>query len=151
MAAVIRAATLEDSAALARIHRECFEQAWDEGSFRRLLENPGAFALLAKAAAAAAFESFALIQIAADQAEILSIGTLQRMRRAGLATATLRGAMAEARRRNAHEMFLEVADDNAAALALYGGLGFTVVGRRSSYYSKSTGSAADALMLRALL
>lgn len=149
MTAVIRPATLQDNALVARLHGQCFAEAWDAESVRRLLERPGAFALLARAAVAAAFECFVLIQLAADQSEVLSIGTNPRARRSGLATAILRAGMAEARGRNAQEMFLEVAHDNAAALALYAGLGFQVVGRRRSYYRRTDGSAADALMLRA--
>ena len=130
MTATVRLANLQDSVVLARIHRECFSEAWTEDSIRRLLENPNAFALLAGSATAPAFECFVLIQVAADQAEILGIGTSPNARGAGLAAAVLQAAMAEARRRDAHAMFLDVAEDNAAALALYSGAGFQVVGRR---------------------
>jgi [ribosomal protein S18]-alanine N-acetyltransferase len=151
MTPIIRAATLQDHDILARLHRKCFDEAWDEESFRLLLQNPGAFALLAGAADETAFACFVLIQIAADQAEVLSIGTVPSARRMGLAMAILQAAMAEAGRRNAQAMFLEVADDNPAALSLYAGLGFELTGRRRAYYSRSPGLAADALMLRAIL
>jgi ribosomal-protein-alanine N-acetyltransferase len=151
MSPVLRAAATEDAAFLARIHEQCFEERWDEASFHHLLERPGAFALLAKDAAGPDMQAFILIQVAADEAELLSIGTLPRARRSGLARALVSEAMAEAARRNAQAMFLEVADDNLAALALYRGAGFAASGRRRSYYSRAAGASADALILRTAL
>jgi ribosomal-protein-alanine N-acetyltransferase len=72
------------------------------------------------------------------------------MRRQGHARALVRAAAEEAGRRNATEMFLEVATDNSAALALYTGLGFERAGQRRLYYARAQG-AADALILRAAL
>jgi ribosomal-protein-alanine N-acetyltransferase len=148
---VLRVAASEDAALLARIHEQCFEEHWDAVTFGRLLERPGAFALVAMDSAGPDVQAFILVQVAADEAEILSIGTLTRARRSGLARALLNEAMAEAARGNAQAMFLEVAEDNLPALALYGVLGFTATGRRRSYYSRAVGSAADALILRAAL
>jgi ribosomal-protein-alanine N-acetyltransferase len=45
-------------------------------------------------------------------------------------------------------MFLEVAEDNLAARALYDGAGFAVAGRRRDYYGHADGSRSDALVLR---
>ena len=42
---------------------------------------------------------------------------------------------------------LEVADDNAGAIALYSGAGFGRVGARRGYYPRETG-AVDALVMR---
>jgi [ribosomal protein S18]-alanine N-acetyltransferase len=146
-----RIAAAQDAACLAGIHRECFDTPWSEDSFSRLLERPGAVAILGNDAPVTDVQSFILIEIAADQSEILSIGTLPNARCRGLARVLLREAMTEARRRGAREMFLEVADDNAAALALYSGFGFVPAGRRRAYYSRGGGLAADALTLRAVL
>ena len=151
MTVPIRIATEEDAGLLARIHKACFDEAWDAESFRRLLDRPGAFALLGRQAAATDSQAFILVQIAAGESEILSIGTLPEARRGGLARALLTEAAGQASRRQAIEMFLEVAQDNEAALALYAGLGFKPAGRRRSYYHRASGPAADALMLRAAL
>jgi ribosomal-protein-alanine N-acetyltransferase len=48
-------------------------------------------------------------------------------------------------------MFLEVAEDNAAALALYTAAGFATTGRRRAYYRRPGGLLVDALMLRSPL
>ena len=56
--------------------------------------------------------------------------------------ALVTGLMAQARAGGARRLFLEVAQDNAAALALYTAAGFIQVGRRPGYYSRPDGSAA---------
>jgi ribosomal-protein-alanine N-acetyltransferase len=52
-----------------------------------------------------------------------------------------------ARRGDAKRIFLEVAEDNEAALALYRKLGFQEVGRRKRYYARRDGEPADALTM----
>jgi [ribosomal protein S18]-alanine N-acetyltransferase len=53
----------------------------------------------------------------------------------------------EATRRGAARLFLEVAEDNTAARALYAQTGFVEAGRRVGYYARTDGSTADALVL----
>ena len=151
MRAIGRPTPCEDAALLASLHRQCFEEAWDEAAFRNLLAGQGGFALIAKAASATESQAFILIQVAAGQSEILSIGTVPRARRSGLARVLLREAAMEALARKAQDMFLEVAEDNTAALALYAAAGFVSAGRRRHYYRRAHGSSVDALMLRATL
>lgn len=90
-------------------------------------------------------EGFVLARAAAGEAEILTLAVLPPARRRGLGQALVSGAMALAIvRAQAEAMFLEVAEGNAGALALYRGLGFAEVGRRKRYYP----DGADALVLR---
>ena len=44
-------------------------------------------------------------------------------------------------------MFLEVAETNVAARALYARAGFTVTGRRRAYYHTPDGAAVDAVVM----
>jgi ribosomal-protein-alanine N-acetyltransferase len=53
--------------------------------------------------------------------------------------------------RGATESFLEVADDNEAAIALYAKCGYSESGRRKNYYSPPKGPKLDALILRKIL
>jgi ribosomal-protein-alanine N-acetyltransferase len=133
---------------LAKLHGACFAPAWDAASFRGLLRRPGCLAFVA---AAQAPQGFILIQLAADECEILTIGTLPEARRGGFARALLQHAAAAATERGARAMFLEVAEDNHAARALYQGCGFTETGRRRGYYRAQDGHVSDALTLRAAL
>jgi ribosomal-protein-alanine N-acetyltransferase len=150
MSAVLRRATLTDAVLLAQMYRRCFDDAWDAPAFQRLLEKPGAFALLAGEAATYS-QAFILIQVAADQAEILSLGTESQGRRKGLGQTLVATGAAEAFRLGARELFLEVAKDNAAALALYAGMGFQVCGWRTAYYRWRDTPPVDAAILRARL
>jgi ribosomal-protein-alanine N-acetyltransferase len=145
---VIRPATFDDLAVLARLHRAAFDAPWSEASFRGLLDRPGALALVGKNAAATDLQSFILVQVAADESEILSIATAPAARRAGLARALIAEAAARAALLHANAIFLEVAEDNSAALALYRSCGFTAHGRRRAYYIRSGSETVDALMMR---
>jgi [ribosomal protein S18]-alanine N-acetyltransferase len=128
---------------LARLHAACFEDAWDETTLAELLAMPGAFALICEAG-----EGFALARAVAGEAEILSLGVAPTKRRRGLAQRLVSATAAEARRRGAGKLFLEVASDNFPALALYRQAGFVGVGRREGYYRRSAGAiAAEVLAL----
>mgnify|MGYP003333144813 CR=1 FL=1 len=153
MSAAVRIASASDAPLLARLQRDCFAESWDEIVFAKLLGSATIFALMMSAPTANENDSqaFAVIQTAANESEILTLGTLPAARRAGLAHTLLKAAAAEAARRGARVMFLEVAADNDAARALYRGAGFAEVGRRKAYYARPGGAAVDALMLRASL
>jgi ribosomal-protein-alanine N-acetyltransferase len=147
----IRPATLDDLAELTRLHRTSFDAAWSEASFRETLVRPGALAFVGKDAAATDLQSFIVIQLAADESEILTIATVGGARRAGLAHALIMEAAATAASHHAKAMFLEVAEDNSAALGLYRKCGFAEHGQRRAYYTRSGGPPVDALLLRVKL
>ena len=86
---------------------------------------------------------------AADEAELLSIGVLERWRRGGHGRDLLSAAARQAQDLGANSLFLEVAHDNHAARALYSRLGFHCVGTRKSYYRDGAGAGRDAFVLRA--
>ena len=141
----IRAASLADAALLARLHAQCFDEPWDEPAFAAFLRDPYSFALIA-----CDEHAFILVRAAADECEILSLGTRPDVRRSGLARALICAAAEEAHRRGARRMFLEVAADNEAALTLYSRTGFTATGRRRGYYIRA-GTTGDAVILSAAL
>jgi ribosomal-protein-alanine N-acetyltransferase len=145
----IRAASREDAALLARLHAQCFDEAWDEAAFARFLRDPFTFALLGANAGEA--RALILIRVAADEGEILSLATLPDSRRLGLARSLVEAACTEAHRKGARRIHLEVATDNDAAFALYRSVKFTVAGRRPSYYPRMGGKSADAVILSAAL
>src|SRR4051812_593147 len=93
---ILRAAEMYDAKALARIHASCFAEAWDVEALRRFIEKPGMLALVAKDAAENDLQAFILVQIAADESEIISLATYTPARRSGLAHALLAQAIAEA-------------------------------------------------------
>ena len=146
MSDAIRVAGPKDAARLVELHAQCFDEAWDEAAFAAFLRDSFTFALIAGAARA-----LIIVRVAADESEILTLGTRPDARRSGLARALVEAAGAEAQRRGAHRMFLEVAADNLAAQSLYAGAGFNPIGRRPAYYIRSGGQAVDAVILSAAL
>jgi len=146
---VIRKASLSDVEIIARLHSSCFAEAWDGAAFHRLLQNAAAFVLIGGTASES--QSFIMVQVAAGESEILSLGTNPDSRRKGYARGLVQAASEEAARLGAREMFLEVGADNEAALALYFTLGFSPAGRRVKYYGRPEGPAVDAMILRAVL
>jgi ribosomal-protein-alanine N-acetyltransferase len=83
--------------------------------------------------------------VAADQAEILTVGVVPAARRRGLARRMLTSLYDEARSRGARELFLEVRVDNSSAIALYESEGFVELGRRRGYYDHGR---VDAVVMR---
>jgi len=141
---LIRRATADDSSTLARLHAEAFAEPWSEAALAGLATSSGAFAL-------AADDGFILVRALAGEAEILTLAVRPAARRRGLGRTLVQAAAADAREAGAESLFLEVAADNAAALALYAGCGFEPVGRRNAYYRRRDEPAMDALVLRKTL
>lgn len=136
---------------LSILHQGAFgrETGWSEGDFARLLDTPGAFGWVAQVASPDGPQPVALVVARAvvDEAEILTIGTLPSVRRKGLASGLMRAAAAEAATRGAVRLYLEVAVDNVAGIALYHSLGFEEVGRRRAYYDRADGTRVDAIVM----
>ncbi len=127
---------------LAGVHAASFTDArpWSAAEFSALLAGPGC--LLARDR-----RGFGLARVAAEEAEILTLAVQPEARRQGIARRLLADLEHAARRAGALTLFLEVADNNAAAVNLYESAGFTCTGRRAGYYRQGDGRRADALTL----
>ena len=125
---------------LADLHAQAFESPWDAKAFDELLDQSGVFALEAA-------DGFILIRAVADEAEILTLAVRPAARQAGLGLRLVEQACVDAVTQGATRLFLEVAEDNVAARALYTKAGFGEAGRRAGYYGRRDGSRIDALVL----
>lgn len=132
------------AALCAELHRVSIAPSWDADAFATLLASPGVAGFIAKRADAPA--GTALLRIAADEAELLTIAVAPDQRRAGVAGAMLDAVIRCAREADAIAIHLEVAADNDGARALYEGRGFSATGRRAAYYRRAAG-AVDAVLL----
>lgn len=126
---------------MAALYAHAFPGArgWSTKEIEGLLAAPGGFVVTAP-------EGFALGRAVAGEAELLTIAVAPEYRRAGRGRALLAGFETEAAARGADVAFLEVADDNAAARALYRVAGWSETGRRKGYYARP-GGAVDAITL----
>ena len=140
-------ASPEHAAELADLHTGLFDAPWDTAAFASLLSHPGSTAFLARVGAPPQTAGFILGQLAADEAEILTLGVGKDRQRHGIGRRLVEALARAAKRAEAHRLFLEVAEDNAPALSLYKVLGFQEVGRRKGYYQRAGGPAQDALTL----
>ena len=129
-------------AAMAALHARCFTtpRPWTAAEFAALLAEPPVFATLAET-------GFALGRVVADEAELLTIAVAPDARRNGEGRTLLDRFLRTARARGAETAFLEVAADNAAALALYRWSGFAEAGRRRGYYHSPGNPPVDALVM----
>lgn len=134
--------------ALAALHARAFTfpRPWSAAEFATILAGPGAV-LCADPDGAA----FALGRVVADEGELLTICTAPEARRQGRAARLLARLMAQMRARGAARIFLEVASDNAAAIALYRAAGFIESGRRPGYYRAPDGTCRDGCIMVAQL
>ena len=135
------------------LHREAFaalgERGWTRQEIAELLASPGVAGLLLQQDGNEI--GFALWRTAADEAELLTIAIQASHRRRGAGRALLECIIALLRERGVRSLFLEVGDDNPAALSLYRRTGFEAVGRRAGYYAREGRSAADAIVMRLAL
>jgi len=131
MKVTIRAAQERDYPAISHIQYRCPETAqWPLGDYS------GYPLLLAEAEnAPAGFCSWR--QTTGDEAEILNIAVDPEYRRRGIGAALLDRVCAEAQ----GAIFLEVAETNAPAIALYRKQGWVEAGVRQGYYSQGTVNA----------
>ena len=145
----VRPTVAFDLDALALLHAEAFAQAWDQpwdrNSIAALLAMPGAFGLVGFVDDAPA--GLVIAREAAGEAEILTLGVVPGARRRGLARLLLDETASRAAAEGAERLFLEVAEDNLAAQALYAHAGFVRVGRRPDYYARGAGLRVAALIL----
>jgi ribosomal-protein-alanine N-acetyltransferase len=132
--------TAPDPHELARLHAHAFTAPWSASAFADLFAQPGVLAVVEPA-------GFILVRVVLDEAEILSVAVVPFARRHGLGRSLVeRGAVAAAQA-GATRLFLEVAEDNVAARALYDHAGFARIGRRKAYYAAPDGSRMDAVVM----
>ena len=128
---------------MATLHAAGFTQSrpWSADEFVSLLSTPHCFAV-------GDTRCFALVRVIADEAELLTIATHPDYLRQGLALRCMANWQEQARLRGAAKAFLEVAEDNSAACALYVKCGFVHIGTRPAYYNRSPLRSVDAIVMQ---
>ena len=138
----LRDATMADSARIADIHAESFAHGWSPREIEQMLLDGHVIDIVScPAVLGEVLTGFAISRVVRDEAELLSIALDPEIRGKRFAARLLARHAARVRQAGAERLFLEVADDNAAALALYRRQGFTEIGRRKNYYPGETSRA----------
>lgn len=144
--------TPEDCVEVSILHGLRFARPWGDGEFVSLLLQPNSFGFVARQINAMFFRpplaGFVLAREAAGESEILTVAVQGKLARFGLGWRLMQAAIREARIRGGEEMFLEVDDGNASAIALYRKLGFEKAGERRAYYEDGSGRRSAALVMK---
>lgn len=140
----MRRADPSEAPALAELHARAFENPWGVKALAGFMGDAGALTLVHGEPA----EGFILIRTMAGEAEVLTLAVDPAARRRGVARRLVEVAAGFAQHFGASALFLEVAEDNAPALALYRAAGFVEVGRRRGYYRRAHTPPMDALVLK---
>jgi ribosomal-protein-alanine acetyltransferase len=149
MSYLLRRATAADLDGIMAIERTVFAtDAWPADMMRHELEGDHTYYLVvvddARPDEVLAYAGL-LAPAGSDQGDIQTIAVDAAHRGMGLGRALMHALIAEARRRRAIELFLEVRADNPVAQALYESLDFTRIGLRRGYYQPD---GVDAITMR---
>jgi len=134
---IIRPLSQGDAAFAARCHAVSFEAAWSADSLAVHIGedicfgafNPNLCGLI-------------ILRAVADQSEIITLAVTPTQRRSGVARQLVSAACEMLTQQGVAVVFLEVAEDNIAAIELYRTSGFVPIGRRSAYYKRAGGRVA---------
>ncbi|HTO79583.1 MAG TPA: GNAT family N-acetyltransferase [Methylocystis sp.] len=133
-----------------RLHALAFHFPWSSADFEAYLADSAIIAdgAVNEATPSEPLGGFAISRLLPPDAELLTIAVDPPRRGAGLGRALLESHLANLERGGALLVFLEVADDNPAALALYARAGFKTIGRRENYYQRASGEHCAAVTMR---
>ena len=142
-AVTIRAARESDLDDVAAIERAVFNDPWSRRSFVDLVGQRQVVFLVAVDGRAVV--GYAIVLLTPPESELANLAVSRLMQHQGVGKRLLTDAIRAASEQGSKEMFLEVRESNAAAIALYSGEGFTAVGRRVRYYARPI---EDAIVMR---
>lgn len=124
---------------LANLHKLCFpNKPWSADDFADLKKS-GCDIMASE-------HGFVVWRVVADEAEIITIGVHPDARRGGIADAMLTLVESDVKKRGGKKIFLEVAENNVPARALYEHNGYVQVGVRPKYYDDT-----DAILMEKIL
>jgi len=142
-------ASPEHAPELAQLHAGLYAKAWDADAFLRLLSHPGSTSFLARVGTPPQTAGFIVSQLAADEAEILTLGVRKDSQRHGIARRLVEAMARAAKHAEVRRPFLEVGQGTVAASGLHTLLGFKDGGRRKGY-SEHPGAAPENALVLAL-
>ncbi|MDP5217415.1 N-acetyltransferase [Ruegeria sp. 2205SS24-7] len=133
-------------AQMAETHAAAFTEArpWSADEFEALLSNRFTHQTGDR-------RCFAVYTLITEQVELLTIATHPDFQRQGLAKQCMELWHSKAAAQGAEHAFLDVAEDNAAAIALYRSCGYVTCGFRRGYYLREAGVRVDAIAMERAL
>lgn len=142
----IRPAAAADAERLLPIERRCFSDPWSVAAFEEILRSPLGLGCVAERGDE--IKGYLVARAVAGEGEILNLAVTPESRRKGLGARLLEAGIDALAAAGAREIFLEVREQNVAALQLYQRRGFRPAGLRPRYYRNPV---EDAIVLRLAL
>jgi ribosomal-protein-alanine N-acetyltransferase len=142
----IEPAEAKDADVIAKLHAQGFYRGWPREEFAAYImgeDTPVYVACDSKHRVA----GFAMLRHLGEDAELITIAVDNRWRKKGVGLALMRALFDDLLMSPAKRLVLEVATDNAAALRLYGKMGFKKIGERKGYYPRPDGTPATAIVM----
>ncbi len=137
----IRSATREDLEALLNLEQNCYLFPWSRQQFIDELDNP--VATIDVVLVEGQIVAYLCSWLICGELQIQNLATSPDFRRRGIGQMLVEYVITRSGRAGLLSAWLEVREDNQAAINLYTGCGFEVQGRRKKYYQ----DGEDALLL----
>ena len=134
-------------ATISQLHNQLFDTGWSEQAIRELNNDRSCSTLVATDQRPDNVVGFIIGRLVADEGEILSLGVAEPYQKLGIGRRLVAATAVIMERSAVSNLYLEVAADNAAAIALYRGCGFKEAGLRKNYYKRPNGEFCDAQQL----
>ena len=115
---------------------------WNEKFFFNIFLNKNIFFLSSYTPS----HGYLIVRKILDEYEILALATNIKNLRKGIASKLLKRLIKKAKKEDINKVFLEVSENNIAAIKLYLKMGFCKLGRRKNYYLTPNGFQ-DALIM----
>ncbi len=148
-ALVIEEPGLSGADLVASLHLESFPadtgERWGAHDIWQVMRMPGIFCVIARRGDKPL--GYALALVIVDECELLSLGVIESARRTGVARALVQYLKHECVIWPVQRLFLEVREDNDAAMLMYESEGFRIIGRRINYYRSHKGVTKDAITM----
>jgi ribosomal-protein-alanine N-acetyltransferase len=129
----IRKMTPEDAAAVSEIERQCFSTPWSSQGFLDALAQECTVFLVAEESNEV-IAGYVGMYVSLDEGEITNVAVKSDLRGKGIAKALLKELLSYANAHGITRIVLEVRMSNAAAIGLYEGFGFEIIGTRKGFY-----------------
>ena len=140
---VIRPMQVADLHVVLTNERRSYSHPWSQGIFENCLTNESSCWVLEVQESVI---GHGILSVGADEAHLLNVCVLPEYRGKGYGRDLVEYLIAQARKKAATIMFLEVRASNQTAYRLYENLGFNEIGLRPDYYPAYSGRE-DALVL----
>jgi ribosomal-protein-alanine N-acetyltransferase len=140
----LRPGTPEDVPSMIVLERQSPSAAhWSVDSYRQVFDQGIAVRIVLVVDDEGSIRGFLIARTAGEECELENIIVASSSQRCGLGSTLIQELIAIARSQRTPGIFLEVRDSNVAARSLYEKCGFTISGRRKSYF---TDPAEDAVL-----